>query len=141
MSPALLAAVTCLVLALALAIAHWRQWRAALAPLKLAASTSFLAAAWLAGAWATGYGRLVLLALVLSAVGDALLLSKQSRMFLAGLGAFLLAHAVYALAFTLRGCDPAWLAIGAVVMAINLSAMLVWLLPRLHTLYRYAVPA
>ena len=111
MSPALIAAATCLVLALTLAIGHWRQWRAALAPLKLAASAAFLAVAWLAGATATQYGRLVLLALLLSAVGDALLLSRQSRRFLAGLGAFLLAHAVYALAFTLRGGDPAWVAI------------------------------
>lgn len=141
MTNAQLAAVTCLVLAIALVVAHWRQWRGAIAPLKLAASACFLAVAWLAGAAGTPYGRLVLVALVLCAIGDALLLSKRSRIFLAGLGAFLLAHAVYALAFTLRGMDPAWLAIGAVVMAINLSAVLVWLLPRLHTVYRYAVPA
>lgn len=140
MTPAHFAAATCLALALALVLAHWRQWRGAIAPLKLAASASFLAVAWLAGAGGTPYGRLVLVALVLSAIGDGLLLSKRSRLFLAGLGAFLLAHAVYALAFTLHGLDPAWLAIGAVVMAINLAAVLVWLLPRLHTLYRYAVP-
>ena len=141
MTNALTAAAICLVLALALVIAHWRQARSAVPPLKLAASAAFLATAWLAGAMDTPYGRLVLAALVLSAIGDALLLSRQSRVFLAGLGAFLLAHAVYALAFVQRGMDPAWLAIGAVVMAINLSAVMVWLLPRLHTVYRYAVPA
>jgi uncharacterized membrane protein YhhN len=140
-SSAHFAAALCLALALVLALAHWRQWRGAVAPLKLAASAAFLAVAWLAGATGTPYGRLVLAALVLSAIGDALLLSKQSRMFLAGLGAFLLAHAVYALAFARHGLDPAWLAIGAILMTINLSAVMVWLLPRLHAMYRYAVPA
>jgi uncharacterized membrane protein YhhN len=141
MPHAFIAAAACLVLAVALVVAHWRGRRTAVPPLKLAASAAFLVAAWLAGATGTPYGQLVLAALVLSAIGDALLLSKASRVFLAGLGAFLLAHAVYALAFSRHGMDPAWLAIGAVVMSINLSAVLVWLLPRLHTVYRYAVPA
>src|SRR5688572_29019495 len=109
MSPAIVAAAICLSLAVALVIAHVRQWRGAVPPLKLAASASFMAVAWLAGASGTAYGRWVLAALALGAMGDALLLSRHSRMFLAGLGVFLLAHAVYALAFALRGWDPAWL--------------------------------
>ena len=140
-SSAHLAAAACLALALALTFAHWRQWRAAVPPLKLAASLGFLAVAIAAGALDSRYGQLVLVALLCSAAGDALLLSRNSRVFLAGLGAILLAHAIYAAAFSLRGQAPGWLAAGALLMTLNASAVLVWLLPRLHAAYRYAVPA
>jgi uncharacterized membrane protein YhhN len=45
------------------------------------------------------YSRWILLGLLLSAAGDAFLLSEARRAFLAGLTAFLLAHLAYAAAF------------------------------------------
>jgi uncharacterized membrane protein YhhN len=140
-TPPVFAALACLVLASLLALAHWRQWRTALAPLKLAASAAFLVVAITAGAMHSAYGQWVLLALALGAVGDGLLLSRRSALFLAGLGAFLLAHAVYAAAFAQRPQDMTWLVGGALAMAVLATAVLAWLWPRLRSVYRVAVPA
>jgi multidrug efflux pump subunit AcrA (membrane-fusion protein) len=71
--------------------------RPARAGFKIAASCGFV----LLGALSAGdlYGWLVLAGLVLSAIGDVLLLSDAHRPFLAGVGVFLLAHVSYAAAF------------------------------------------
>ena len=107
------AAAVCLAASAALLVAEWRGSRRGRIVFKLTASTAFLLAAWLAGAWDSGYGRMVLLALALSWLGDALLLSTRSRDFLAGIGAFLLAHLVFACAFArLPMLGPALLAGG-----------------------------
>jgi uncharacterized membrane protein YhhN len=71
------------------------------------ASLGFLGAAVAAGAPGSLYGRTVLAALVLSWIGDVLLMSARSAVFLAGLGSFLLAHVAFGGAFLLRG--EAWL--------------------------------
>jgi len=70
------------------------------------ASTGFVGTAVAAGAWATPYGRAVLVALVLSWIGDVLLLSKRSGPFLGGLASFLLGHVAFGIAFVLRGTAP-----------------------------------
>jgi uncharacterized membrane protein YhhN len=67
------------------------------AAFKVAASAGFVALGVLTAH--DRFGWLVLAALCLSAVGDALLLSAAERPFLAGVGAFLLAHLAYAGAF------------------------------------------
>ncbi len=67
------------------------------AAFKVAASCGFVALGALTAH--DRFGWLVLAALCLSAVGDALLLSAAERPFLAGVGAFLLAHLAYAAAF------------------------------------------
>lgn len=136
-----LAAACCMAASGALLVAEWRGSRAGRIVFKVAASCAFLAVACLAGAAGSGYGRTVLLALGLSWLGDVLLLSKRSRGFLAGIGAFLLAHLVFAFAFArLPLLQPALLA-GAVGVGVGGVAVLAWLWPQLRGPYRIAVSA
>jgi len=60
--------------------------------IKPVASTLFVITALLAGALASSYGRLILLGLLFSWLGDVLLIPKRQLFFVAGLGSFLLAH-------------------------------------------------
>ena len=53
----------------------------------------------MAGAMETDFGRLIFAGLVLSALGDALLLSARRLFFLSGMTAFGLAHILYGAAF------------------------------------------
>jgi uncharacterized membrane protein YhhN len=83
------------------------------------------------------YSRWMLLGLLLSAAGDAFLLSETPRAFLAGLSAFLLAHLAYSAAFApISHPSPAVLA----GVAIFTAGVLAWLWPRLGAL-RVAVVA
>lgn len=93
------------------------------------ASTGFVGAAVAAGALGTAYGRAVLAALVLSWIGDVLLLSKRSGPFLGGLASFLLGHVAFGVAFVLHGTDRLW-ALAALAILI-VPAVLVdrWLRP------------
>jgi uncharacterized membrane protein YhhN len=91
--------VACLLAASVLVVAERRNLSAVRWFAKLAASTAFVLVALSLGAAASTYGQLVLLALVLSWIGDAFLLSERSAAFLSGLGAFLLAHVAYSVAF------------------------------------------
>jgi uncharacterized membrane protein YhhN len=68
----------------------------------------------------------ILVALVLSAIGDALLLSRRKPLFLGGLVAFLLAHGAYAIAFW-PASRPSALAGGAILVAT--AQVLGWLWP------------
>ncbi|MEW6270427.1 MAG: lysoplasmalogenase family protein, partial [Thermodesulfobacteriota bacterium] len=63
------------------------------------ASAGFVATALAAGAWQTAYGRLVLLALVLSWWGDVLLIPRARAAFAAGIASFLAGHLAFAAAF------------------------------------------
>lgn len=74
------------------------------------------------------YSRWILLGLLLSAAGDAFLLSDERRAFQSGLGSFLLAHLAYAAAFGPIS-HPGLPALGAV--ALLTAAVLTWLWPRL----------
>jgi uncharacterized membrane protein YhhN len=93
------------------------------------ASTGFVGAALAAGALTTAYGRLVLAALVLSWVGDVLLLSQRPGAFLGGLLAFLFGHVAFGFAFAERGTDHLWTL--AALAVLVLPALLVdrWLRP------------
>ena len=101
--------------------------RAARAALKALASAGFLAVGARASAGGR-YGALVLAGLALSAAGDVLLLSSARRAFLAGLGAFLLAHLAYAAAFA-PASRPS--AAAGVALALLGIAVVRWLWPRL----------
>jgi len=94
---------------------------------KMVASAGFVVLA-LARGGEPPYATLVLGGLVLSALGDAMLLSEARGPFLAGLVAFLLAHLAYAVAFAPVSAPSAW-ALAAVVAAAAL--VLRWLWPRL----------
>lgn len=94
------------------------------------ASAGFLAAALAAGALGSGYGRMVLAALILSWLGDVFLLARGSRpAFVAGLGSFLAAHLAYATAFLVRGVHPTPLALGAVALLPAAGIAWRWLAP------------
>ncbi len=116
----------CLLAGFSAAVADVMGKRSEYGVLKVLASTSFLVFVVQFGALDSVYGRLVLLALVLSWFGDVFLIGT-GRLFLAGLGAFLLAHLAYASAFVVRGVEAAPAVIGAVVMGGVGLSVLRWL--------------
>ncbi|NNF87904.1 MAG: hypothetical protein HKM97_05225, partial [Acidimicrobiia bacterium] len=91
------------VLGLAALLASERTGSTARLVAKPVASAGFIAVAVAAGALDTGFGRWMLAALVLSALGDVFLLGSSEARFLGGLGSFLTAHLVYGIAFLVRG--------------------------------------
>jgi uncharacterized membrane protein YhhN len=104
------------------------------------ASAGFLAVALAAGALDSTFGRWMFLALVLSAVGDVVLLGKSEPAFLGGLGSFLAAHLAYGVAFLLRGVAmPGLLAV--LPLAVFSGVVLRWLGPHLSDRMRYPVGA
>lgn len=92
---------------------------------KLGASAAFVALGVTTGAQGPFRGAIVA-ALLLSAVGDGLLLSERKPFFLGGLVAFLLAHVAFAAAFA-RGSRPS--ALAALLVAAATLAALRWLWP------------
>jgi uncharacterized membrane protein YhhN len=96
---------------------------------KLIASTAFVALAICVGALQTTYGRIILLGLVCSWFGDALLIGETQYAFLAGLGAFLLAHVAYVAAFVTKGVDRLWIGSAAVPIGIVALVVTMWLAP------------
>jgi uncharacterized membrane protein YhhN len=103
--------------------------RRARAVLKVTASLGFVA---LGALEARGrFGALILAGLCLSAIGDGLLLSAAKAQFLAGVGAFLLAHLAYAAAFAPGArISPA----AAVVLIAAGAGAMAWLWRRLGTM-------
>lgn len=131
----------CIVAVTGLLVAERLARPVAHALFKLGASSAFVLVALSLGAPASIYGRWILAALVLSWVGDAALLSRRHRAFLTGLGAFLIAHLCFALAF----CSGAF---SREVFVIALGpALLVgivvwrWLWPHLARAYKGPVAA
>ena len=84
--------VVCWLLMLALVsgllLAHRNEWHRLEWLLKPAAAATFVTAGFLAGGIDTTFGRVMLAGLVLAAGGDVLLIPKNKRAFLAGIGAF-----------------------------------------------------
>ncbi|MCK6571936.1 lysoplasmalogenase [Myxococcota bacterium] len=96
---------------------------------KPAASAGFLLLALAQGAPSHPVGLAILVALVFSFGGDVLLIPRDPRAFLGGLGSFLLGHVGFAAAFWVRGLDLP--ATGLAALAIVPVAVVVarWLLP------------
>jgi uncharacterized membrane protein YhhN len=101
-------------------VADARSTRLPRAAGKLGASAAFVALALALGVDGA-FERAILGGLVLSAVGDAFLLSTRRPAFLAGLGAFLLAHVAYAVAFAGVGRPSPW--VGLAVAAVTGAAL------------------
>ncbi len=91
------------------------------------ASFCFLGFALHRGALDSDYGTVVFVALVFSWWGDVLLLGKSKPLFGAGLGAFLLGHVAYAVAFVRLGIDGVAAGASAVVVAGLSYAIHRWL--------------
>ena len=123
-------------------IADHRHWRAAEWLSKPIASAGFIVVAVLSDALGTPYGLAILAALALSFVGDVALIPRgRAGPFLLGLGAFLLGHLVFALAFAIRGVGASHVipAGGATVVLGVLVAR--WLLPHVKGPMRRPVVA
>ena len=123
----------------ALLLAELKSSRLGVWLIKPVASTLFVITALLAGALASSYGRLILLGLLLSWLGDVFLISKRQLFFIVGLGSFLLAHVAFSGAFLLHSLEVlpmTFAATGTVVVAI---IILRWLWPHLLHNFRPAV--
>ncbi len=114
----------------------WLRWVA-----KPLASAGFIALAWGLGAIESTYGRVVLIALALSWLGDVLLLGEARSAFLAGLVSFLLGHAAFAVAFVVLGISLGWSVAALAALLVPVVVVVRWLLPHLRGPMRVAVPA
>lgn len=129
----------CLLAVSALLVAETRKYAAMRAVAKTLASLAFVGVAVALDATASTHGRLILGALLLSLLGDVLLLSQRSRAFLAGLVAFLLAHLLYAVAFLRLGVSPEATGAAAVAALLVAIGVLRWLWPSLGPAWRAPV--
>ncbi len=111
--------------------AERRESRTGKVVVKPLTSAGFIVTAVLAGALNHGYGQAVLVALVLSWVGDVCLLGRGRAPFLAGLVAFLLGHVAFAVAFVVRGVDHTWALAAVVPVALAAAFVLRSLQPRI----------
>lgn len=105
------------------------------------ASTGFVATGLAAGALHGPYGQAILLALLLSWLGDVCLLSRKNSWFMAGLVGFLLAHLAFGLAFVVRGVAVTWVAGAVVVLAGPALGVRWWLRPYVSAAMRPPVDA
>jgi uncharacterized membrane protein YhhN len=105
---------------------------------KIAASSGFLAVAYFAGALKSAYGKLLLVGLALSFLGDAFLIGDSRQAFLAGLAAFLLAHVAYVAAFAVNGVSKRWMGFSALPVIALAVAVSLWLAP--HTPPELSLP-
>ncbi len=105
---------------------------------KSAASIAFVMAAVSGGAGASTMGLALLTGLLLSAVGDVLLVSRADRLFLFGIGAFALAHIAYSSAFLLGGFQFGYEA--AIAAGVTLATGLFVLRPMRATMGALRAP-
>jgi uncharacterized membrane protein YhhN len=92
------------------------------------ASLAFIWAGVAAGALDSTYGQLVLAGLVLCLLGDVLLIPlERPAVFRAGVFAFLLGHVAYSAAFVTQPLDMFGLAGGAILLAVVVGGVLLWL--------------
>ncbi len=106
---------------------------------KPVASTLFVITALLAGALDSFYGRLILLGLLLSWLGDVFLIPKRQLFFIAGLGCFLLAHVAFSAAFLLQPLEVLPLTLATIATVVAAIIILRWLWPHLSHNFRPAV--
>ena len=139
--PALLIVFLALLTLLVTAEARASRWSL---PVKMVLSTGFVALAIRSGALESVYGRLLLLALLFSWLGD-LLLGLDGRApgpwwFLGGVVAFALAHIAFVVAFAARGVSASLVAVGSGVMIGVAVFVLRWLRPHLDGPFARAIP-
>ena len=106
-------------------------------PFMKMASAGFVLVAVACGAVKDSYGRLVLAGLLCCAAGDML----GSKNFVAGLGAFLLAHLVFIAAFAVHGISLRRLTATLPAALLATAALLTWLYPHVPASDRFPVLA
>jgi uncharacterized membrane protein YhhN len=131
---AVITAVACLILVVSLLV----NLPLVAAASKVCASIGFLAVAIQSHALRSRYGQILLFGLVLSFFGDAFLIGDSRQAFLAGLGAFLLAHLAYVAAFIVHGVNLRWITVSALPIAAIAIFVSSWLAP--HTPADLALP-
>jgi len=104
--------------------AEFREWSKLRAASKTLASFGFLAVGVSSGLLHSQVGSVVLLGLGFGLIGDVFLLSRDHRVFLAGLVSFLFNHVAYVVAFALIGIS--WSRFGLAFLPILGVAFLVW---------------
>lgn len=119
--------------------ARFRDNASAAAFAKIVASTAFIAIAMVNGAMESIYGRFIVIALVLSWIGDVLLLSLKSNLLIAGVASFFLAHIAFTMAFATRKMNATAGVVALVFVVILGIAVLRWLWNYLDGRYRIAV--
>ena len=114
----------------------WRSGngRAAM-PYITTASTCYLLIALIAGGLRSSNGRLVTAGLLFCWLGDMI----GPRNFLAGLGAFLVAHLALIIAFALRGLSRTRMLYSSTVVAVAGACVLLWLYPHVPHHERVAI--
>lgn len=123
-----------------LLVAEHRDFRKVIIFSKMAASSIFLGYAVALGAFDTGTGSILFLALVLCWLGDALLLPPgQTLSFQLGIGSFLLGHLAYAATFFGLGLHSPTLIVAAAIISSASWATLVWLRPKIPADFSVAV--
>jgi uncharacterized membrane protein YhhN len=115
-----------------LMLAEWRGSQAGKWATKPLAALGFVVAALGAGALASTYGQVVLAGLVLSLVGDLLLIPKSAKTFLGGLVAFLLGHVAFVVAFVVREPDMTRLLVALPLVLAVSGLALRWLAPHVE---------
>ncbi len=126
----------------AVAVLLWAEHRdhRVRGPAKLLAATGFLIVVFSEGVPTGGVVAVMAAGLVLSALGDAFLLSDQTRWFVAGLVSFLLAHIAYAAAFVASADRWGSPMLSAAVVVVGLIVGR-WLLPHVESPLRIPVVA
>lgn len=118
----------CIVAVAGLLVAEWRASTRGVWLTKPLASAAFIWAGFAAGALDSGYGRLVMLGLLLCLAGDVLLIPRgKPAVFRAGIFAFLLGHVAYGAAFLTQPLSVPGLLIAGVLLAVLLLGILRWL--------------
>jgi uncharacterized membrane protein YhhN len=115
--------IACAGLVCGLLVAEHKEHALLKAVTKISASLAFIATGLLHDGLGRGaFGQWVVAALVLGAVGDAALLSKEQKPFLLGIVAFLLSHVAYIGAFVVLGVSPVG-AVGALLLLVPIAAL------------------
>jgi uncharacterized membrane protein YhhN len=133
--------IACLLAVAGLVVAELKQLRIPKLLFKVAASTAFILLALSLHATDSTYGQIMLVALVLSWIGDVCLISERSALFLSGLAFFLLAHIAFSVAFAAGALHVFAGVAGLVLMSIIGALSLRWLWDHLGTSYKVAVSA
>ncbi|MCC6694505.1 MAG: lysoplasmalogenase [Candidatus Hydrogenedentes bacterium] len=108
---------------------------------KMAASTCFIATAWLAGARQTVYGKVLLTGLIFSWFGDYFLIGGSQERFLAGLVSFFLAHVAYCVAYYVRGTDTHYAVSAGAILILPALFVAPWIWPGVPAEMRVPVVA
>jgi uncharacterized membrane protein YhhN len=122
-----------------LVVAEHRESKLGVWIAKPVASLAFVAIAMLSGAGSSVYGQRIVAALVLSMVGDVLLIPRGELFFMLGLGSFLLGHVAFAAAFASIDYDRTIAAVAFAVVAALAVVIARWLWPHVPAKLRVPV--